>query len=58
MPSSVLVFKLRIPEPAKSCKIIDEVTIGPIPRLIIAPKSVPNIVERKSNLSRAFLLNP
>ncbi len=49
---------VKMPEPTSNCKIIDDITIGPIPKLITLPKSVPNKTARYLNLSSAFALRP
>ena len=48
----------RIPDPTNNCKIIEAVTIGPIPKLMTLPKSVPRINARYSKRSREFFAKP
>ena len=54
----MLVSISKILLPTKSCKIIEAITIGPIPSEMIEPKSVPNIIAKYSNLSSALFDNP
>ena len=48
----------RIWDPTNNCRIMDAITIGPIPSEIIEPKFVPNRMAKYSNLLRAFELIP
>src|SRR3989338_8024387 len=41
-----------------NCKIIEAITIGPIPKEIIEPKSVPRIIARYSNLAKELFDKP
>ncbi len=49
---------LTIPLPTNNCKIIEAVTIGPIPRDIMLPKSVPSMTAKYSNLESEFDASP
>ncbi len=44
--------------PTNSCNIIDEVTIGPIPNVIIEPNLEPKTISKNSNLAIASGLTP
>ncbi len=48
----------KIPEPTSNCKIIEAITIGPTPKEIMLPNSVPKIIAKNSNLSRALFESP
>ncbi len=57
-PSSVVVSIFIISAPFNSWRIMEAVTIGPMPREIMLPKSVPRIIARYSNLESAFSERP
>ena len=52
-PSVELVSIFKIFAPTNSCKIIEAMTIGPIPNEIIEPNSVPNKIAKYSKLLKA-----
>jgi len=56
--SEVEVSIFKILAPVSNCNIIEAITIGPIPREIILPKSVPRIMARYSKRERALSDNP
>src|SRR3989338_7211099 len=58
LPSGDVKSNFTIPEPLRSCKTIEEVTIGPIPREMTDPKLAPRMIERYSNCARAFCPRP
>jgi len=57
-PSSVFMSMFSIWAPTNSCRIMDAITIGPIPNDTIEPKFVPNSIARYSNRLNAFALIP
>ena len=57
-PSAVVWSIFIIPAPERSCKIIEAITIGPIPSVISEPKSAARIVARNSNLSNGICVRP
>src|SRR3989344_937281 len=57
-PSDWVRSSFKIPEPLRSCKTIDAVTIGPMPRLMRLPNSAPKIIDNVSNLCRALTPKP
>ena len=55
---SLTPVSLMILLPTNNCKIIEAVTIGPIPKEITLPKSVPSKTAKFSNLDKALPDNP
>ncbi len=47
-----------MPEPLRSWRTIDAVTMGPIPRLMMLPKLAPRMTERNSNRWSSFAPRP
>src|SRR3989338_2556083 len=58
LPSEEVLSSFNNPEPTNNCNTIDAVTIGPIPRLNIAPNFAPNIMDSCSNWASGAEPNP
>src|SRR3989338_7966146 len=48
----------RIPVPVSSCKTMEAVTMGPIPKETMLPNDAPRMIDRNSNCCKAFSPSP